>query len=791
MRRNLSRQLSRPTSGFGLVAPVAAIICLALLFALFHSVRSLYRVLSEVHSIYDVDVQALSLGGDLQFQIQENRRYFINLLALSSDRANNPNDAELVRQSDVRIGLLTGRIGMLSSGVRLQRFERAWQAWTAVRDSIIALALQGRLQDAREIEQRRGITAFDDASLAISETKEQLHRSSFRKVDEVWLAMRRAFVEVVGLVVVTLLFAFALVRVELKRLAALDLLNQGAQTLRESEERFRNAFEGSTVAIVIMDLLGRIVFTNPAAARMTGYSQAEMLGKRTPDLMADDNREDSAAAIAGVIRGERLSYVAERRLLRKDGTEGWVRVSVSLVSKAGHPAEVVALCEDITERKLAREQLTFHARHDSLTGLPNRRTFEETLAAEMRLQAGQPPVLNLLYIDLDGFKLVNDAMGHAAGDALLRHASDRLRACLAPGEFLARVGGDEFTVIQRGSIPAEAGALAARLLTALRTPFVLESHDVHVGASIGISSFPGDGDSPSAILQSADAAMYHAKNHKQEGFCFFDAQVRAVAHRKTAIESHLRGALERGELFLCFQPVYGIARRTLVRFEALCRWHNPDLGHVSPVEFIPAAESMGLIVEIGSWVLESACHEALRWQQPGAPPVGVAVNVSPAQFSRPDFVYAVLQTLARLSFPHHLLELELTESTLLRDRDQSIRKMHELRRAGISLSIDDFGTGYSSLSYLQQLPVDGLKIDRSFMEQIDSSLGAPPLVRSVIAMARELHLRVVTEGVETAHQFDIIRELGADEVQGYYFGRPEDAQAAWLRSRSPSHLTAH
>ena len=322
--------------------------------------------------------------------------------------------------------------------------------------------------------------------------------------------------------------------------------------------------------------------------------------------------------------------------------------------------------------------------------------------------------------------------------------------------------------------------VAKRLLESFRVPFDIDGHEISIGASIGISRYPLDGKDGSSLLQSADAAMYAAKHSGHRRFMFFTAEMRAAAHDRLSIESHLRRALDHREITVHFQPQYELATDRLVRFEALCRWFSPVLGQVSPDRFIPVAEETGIIHALGSHILRESCRQALNWQE-GEHPVQVAVNVSAVQFARADFVKSVVDILRETGLRSSLLELEITESAFIRDREDGIRKMEQLKHLGVRISIDDFGTGYSSLSYLQHMPLDSLKIDRSFTAKLGSSPTALSMVRAIIAMARALGLRIVTEGVENAAQVELLRVLGTDDVQGYYYGRPEDAAATLER----------
>jgi diguanylate cyclase (GGDEF)-like protein len=426
------------------------------------------------------------------------------------------------------------------------------------------------------------------------------------------------------------------------------------------------------------------------------------------------------------------------------------------------------------------------ASQDPLTGLANRRHFGDSLALALRNAGNAGTEVALFYLDLGDFKRINDMMGHAAGDVLLKQVAKRLAGVLDSTELVSRVGGDEFTVIQLNAGAQASEELARRLLDSFRDAFVVFDGRIQVAASIGISRYPVDADNAEQLLHNADTAMYHAKR-KGRGFHFFDSAMEVLLRRKLEIRRELNGALERGEFFAHFQPIEDLSTGSIVRFEALCRWNSEQIGSVPPSEFIPVAEETGQINAIGKWMLHHACMEGRSWQLDEHSPVRLAVNVSAVQFAAEDFVESVTGILDATGFPAPLLELELTESVLIGDPEESIRKMYQLRRMGIGLSIDDFGTGYSSLSYVQSMPVDALKIDRSFTAKLESSVTAVTMVRSVIAMGRSLGLRITTEGVESAAQLEIVRQLGTDEVQGYLIGKPATAEAALQRVAAQAH----
>ena len=421
----------------------------------------------------------------------------------------------------------------------------------------------------------------------------------------------------------------------------------------------------------------------------------------------------------------------------------------------------------------ATAELTFRANHDALTALPNRRLFADRLEQAIAMGRRHGEKVALLYIDLDGFKVVNDTLGHALGDFLLNEVVKRMKSRLRQCDTLARVGGDEFTLIAAGtSDPEAAGILARRLSEVLRPPFLVDGKELHVTASIGIRFYPQDGCDVTELLRSADAAMYEAKRLGKDRAVYFTPEIGRAANERLTLETHLRSALEDNELMLLYQPQFELRTQRLVRFEALLRWEHPTLGSVPPESFIPVAEESGLIIPIGDWVIEEACRTARKWDEAGCRGVPVAVNVSATQFSRPDFVDTVLAILRRTSLDPGLLELELTETVVVRDLPEVAPRIGELRKLGISVAIDDFGSGYSSFSYLEKLPVSAVKIDRSFVQRLESAPRARSVLKGMVTLVHSIGLRVVVEGVETAGQLEALFGSGADDVQGFLLGRP-------------------
>ena len=429
-------------------------------------------------------------------------------------------------------------------------------------------------------------------------------------------------------------------------------------------------------------------------------------------------------------------------------------------------------------RKLAEERVRHLAHYDELTGLPNRSLFNQRLShalARVR-RSGEP--LALLFIDLDRFKNVNDSLGHDAGDRVLKETALRLRGCLREVDTVSRLGGDEFVVLIEGPPQlSDVAEVAQKILAALSRPVLIEPQEVHVSASIGISTCPGDSDDLQGLMKNADIAMYRAKEQGKNNYQFYSAQMNIHTVERLAMESDLRRALEREEFLLHYQPKVDLGTGAISGTEALLRWRHPLRGLVPPAEFIPLAEETGLIVPIGQWVLQTACAQNKVWQGEGLPHLRVAVNLSALQFSQESLPQDVARVLASTGLDAASLELEITESMVMRDAAQAVKLLDELKRMGVHLSIDDFGTGYSSLSYLKRFPIDSVKIDRSFVRDLPADADDAAITQAIIAMAHSLRLKVVAEGVETEPQEQLLRKQGCDEMQGYYYCKPLPGEA--------------
>ena len=543
---------------------------------------------------------------------------------------------------------------------------------------------------------------------------------------------------------------------------------------RRDEERLRvrAAMECASDAILIVDADGATLFANAAFERCFGYGReglAEAGG--LPAVLVD--MANSAALAQAFRNGE--PWQEEADVVAGDGRVLPLLIRVSTIrDDQGAGFGSVVICTDLTDRRQAEARIQHMAHYDWLTGLPNRVFFRERLNAAIAQAAHEGRGFAVLCLDLDRFKAVNDTLGHPAGDRLLQLAALRLQAVVREGDTVARVGGDEFTLIQLGiSQPDQAMQLAERLIQALAEPFDLDGREAQIGASVGVALAPLHGTDPDRLLGFADVALYEAKSQGKRQACVFTPDMDRMLRKRTELERDLRRAVAEKRLHLHFQPQYLLATETLVGAEALLRWTDPQRGVVTPNEFIPVAEDSGLIVDIGHLVLETACREAVTWPQA----LSVAVNVSPVQFHSGDLIGTVRQILGETGLPASRLELEITEGVLLHDTEATRATLLGLKSLGVRITLDDFGTGYSSLSYLRRMPFDKIKIDRSFVAALGQDPAAGALVRSIIGLAKGLGLQTNAEGVETKLQARLLRDEGCQEVQGYYYSHPISAAA--------------
>ncbi|APF88089.1 EAL domain-containing protein [Ralstonia pseudosolanacearum] len=564
-----------------------------------------------------------------------------------------------------------------------------------------------------------------------------------------------------------------------------------ARELQESEERYRLAVDNLTEGILVQAADGTILACNPSARRILRAGDQSPVGASHLTLMRRSLREDGSE-IPFLERPTRVVLTTGRPLLGLtigleliNGDVVWVYENVLPIMRPGDatPSAVLISFNDIGPARAAEQQLKFLAQRDALTGLYNRAYFLQRMQAVLDEAVTDGRQAAVLFLDLDGFKKVNDTAGHEAGDHLLRIVAQRLSACVRQTDTLARLGGDEFVVLldQVRSL-AEAEQLARRIIAAIAQPFSTGGTEYYLGASIGIAVHPDHGQDAATLLRCADAAMYNAKQNGRNQHRVFTAQLSQRAQRRFQLEQHLRRALSAQELSLRFQPIVDAASMGIVGAEVLLRWHSAELGEVSPAEFIPVAEDAGLIIAIGEWVLEQACRQAAHWRRTCAPDFFIAVNLSPRQFG--DALVPMLsRCLAESGLPACALEMEITEGLLMRDTAAVMPVLDALTALGVRISIDDFGTGYSSLSYLQRFPIDNLKVDRSFVSGIPRHRDSVVISRAVVAMAASLDMTVTAEGVETLAQAEFLQAAGCDKLQGFLFGAPMSAAAYEERLR--------
>ncbi|WP_066882553.1 putative bifunctional diguanylate cyclase/phosphodiesterase [Dechloromonas denitrificans] len=557
----------------------------------------------------------------------------------------------------------------------------------------------------------------------------------------------------------------------------------GLQTLRrslrlagEQIELHRKIIHHASEAVLVIDADQRILAVNPAFEQVSGYTTAEIIGQSSELLCSERNGPDFYQKLwsglrdtgqwEGEIWGRSKSGELFPRLLR-----------LNAVCEGDVPTHYVAVFSDISAQKAQEARIEYLAHHDPLTGLPNRvalgNYFERALSAA-RDNGSQ---LAVLIIDLDNFKMVNDSLGHHAGDRLLCEVARRLLQVAGEFDQVIRLGGDEFVLLLE-NVPNTDVVLTnvQALMKAVSETCEIDGHPLHTSLSIGISLFPGDGDTPEALMRNADTAMYYAKANGRNKYQFFAAPMNAAANKRLHLESELWEALANNELLLHYQPQLDLPSGRIVGVEALVRWQHPKLGMIPPADFIPVAEDSGLILPLGHWVLLTACRQAKAWLDAGIDMGEIAVNISAYQFRQPEFAQSVRAVLAESGLPAERLELEITESTIMHSADSSVTTLEELKAMGVKLAVDDFGTGYSSLSYLRRFPIDRLKIDRSFVADMESDADAASLVASIIALGGSLGLRLVAEGVENSAQVSSLREMACERVQGFHFCRPMPAE---------------
>ncbi|QAU46315.1 putative bifunctional diguanylate cyclase/phosphodiesterase [Bradyrhizobium guangzhouense] len=538
--------------------------------------------------------------------------------------------------------------------------------------------------------------------------------------------------------------------------------------MKRRDASFRLLFDNNPMPMWVFDAeTKQFLSVNDAAVQHYGYSRAAFLRMKLHEIWPEDEWESHAEALERV--GETYHSPRNWRHLRADGSEIEVLTFGRRVPFNDRDGYLVAVA-DITERRKAEARIAYMAHHDGLTDLPNREYFQERLKQALDQAAGKR--VGVLYIDLDLFKNINDSFGHPSGDRVLKQVAERLATAVRGVNLAARLGGDEFAVILAADVsPNEASACATLLIDMLKAPYDIDGQEMVIGASIGIALSPGDGTTSEELMRNADMALYRAKSDGGGVHHFFERDMDLQAQKRRDMEVDLRRAFANGEFELHYQPLVSIASDRISGFESLLRWRHPDKGMISPAEFIPVAEDIGLITQLGEWVLREACHEAVKWPSD----VKVAVNLSPAQFRSRNLVQVVISALAQSGLSPKRLELEITESIFLAETDANLAILHQLRELGVGISMDDFGTGYSSLSYLRSFPFDKIKIDRSFVKDLARRPDCVAIVRAISGLGRSLNITTTAEGVETEDQLDWLRAEGCNEVQGFLFSAARPA----------------
>jgi diguanylate cyclase (GGDEF)-like protein/PAS domain S-box-containing protein len=559
--------------------------------------------------------------------------------------------------------------------------------------------------------------------------------------------------------------------------------------LRQSESQNREVIAALEEGVVLQSSTGRVLSANASAQRMLGIKADRMLDPGGLDprwriLQPDGSPMPPEARPATVaLRTGKPQTNVILGIQRPGAAVRWVSVNARPLlpdsarqtkrATERRPYAVVTSFFDVSERKLIEERLAHQAHHDALTGLPNRVLFgtQLDLAVTQAQSNGQP--FAVIFLDLDRFKTINDTHGHGMGDTLLRQVAERLQACVRQNDTVARISGDEFTILLPNLRSVEAASrLTCKIRETLEHPFLIDGEQLYISCSLGLAMYPDDGRNAEELLSNADSAMYQAKESGRNNVQFFNPQINDQAKERYGLEADLRQALERNEFSLRYQTQFGIASGLPVGLEALLRWTRPNQAVISPDRFIPLLEDLGLIVQVGSWVLRTACFDAVGQQQAGAGPLRIAVNVSAKQFASSEFTSSVAEALESSGLDPHLLELELTESAVVRDLDLAISRMTKLRELGVRLAMDDFGTGYSSLSHLRRLPVNVLKIDKAFVQHLGVNAADTALVRTIIALGHDLGMEVIAEGVETQSQLEVLGELHCGVAQGFLLARP-------------------
>jgi diguanylate cyclase (GGDEF)-like protein len=790
---------------------VAVIVLGAILGSLLGT-RGLNQAVISTRDLYRVDTTGSQMESDLEYETEEGRRAFVYALAVTD-----PNDqlpyVVAARKASQCVGETANRLrGLKVPDItrNVEDFERDWNNYDEARDDIMALILEGNSAAALQAEAKRGQPTFARALASLHALKAGLEIRALADSVRVNTTLKRSISGLVAFVLSMLLILGLLIKANQSRRQALEALREAKEFERERASILEMVSTRATLSRTLEKIvaLGSRRVAEAGAAIWAGSAGEAQLQTTAnlPQELAEALKlyppSSSGLAPAGLEEFSRhsckLAAVFGLEASRPKELREASGQRIGILQMFGPIARTIdwrpildqmaQLASVAIENSLLYERLAFQAQHDTLTGLPNRLLFQDRVQQASRVALRHGKKAAVIWIDLDKYKQINDTLGHRVGDEVLCEVARRLTGCLRQSDSVARVGGDEFTVLAQDlAQPEDAERVAATILSTFTLPFQLATHQAILGASLGISMFPEHGEDPLTLLRSADIAMYSAKQAGGGTFRMFRSALSDSMERRVLLERELKTAVEHGELRLEYQPLLD-RNGKLDAVEALLRWNNPEAGPVSPAEFIPIAEETGLIPSIGEWVARTACRNAARWLQLGYDVPLVAVNVSALQFLDGKFTALVERILLECGLPPSRLELEITETALMDNLVGVVEQMELLRRLGVRFAIDDFGTGYSSLSHLRNLPVDCVKIDRSFIKDLEPGAeGCTTLVRGIIALAHNLGLRVVAEGVETAQQLALLNTLGCDINQGFYLHRPMSVEALeeMLRANQP------
>ncbi len=767
-------------------------------------------------------MSASSAQDDMQYFMQESRWQFAYAMTTADPHQQLPY-IQKAREADgeVQAHLAAFQaLALTDEAVRgSDEFLRRWQEYLKARDGLISAILEGRAVEATQLDTKLATQSFEAAASALQKIRHHLADHARSQATLVENTLYRLIIELVLLLTTLGTFAWALLGSRTERNQERDKNEQLARSARLDANRslvlemtgkneplpkilehlclmVQQQLPGSVAAVSLFhqEQLKEIIGLGLPGSFLEDYysHQAEQPGAnwaalRTGEAVYSNIAKDPLwESMRGAALGHGFLYCWSHPVF---SSAGQALATVDVYFRAPRRLEqgetsallsATRLASVVIEHRHLYEKLAFQSQRDALTELPNRRLLQDRLESTLADAERNKTIAAVLMIDLDWFKQVNDQFGHRAGDAVLRTVGQRLGHSIRQGDTVARVGGDEFTVVMSSVASAEEAERGAhRILEKLLQPISLGDRDAQIAASIGISMYPADGQDAATLIRHADLALYQVKSRGRHGVQLYGPQIGSVLRKRMSMETGLSQALHNHELELHYQPQTDI-HRSLVGMEALIRWVSPEFGSVSPAEFIPVAEGSSLIVPIGSWAMVEACRQSVAWQKAGYMPVKMAVNVSARQLAEANFVEIVRQTLAESGLNPEMLELELTETTLMEHVDESLERLHQLRDLGVTMAIDDFGTGYSSLSYLQKLPVASVKIDLSFVRDMAGASSTIPVIQAIIDLAHGMGLKVVAEGVETELQLETLRALKCDNIQGYLLSRPVPADEAKL-----------